>query len=93
MGVKVEWKSALEDSGAQFAITPGIQMMLQLSLDSLESQVKVRSDLQEVDSGRLVYDEIVSRNAGVSRSLQFCSQAASMHTLRACIHMIWVIFQ
>jgi len=30
MGVKVEWKSALEDSGAQFAITPGIQMMLQV---------------------------------------------------------------
>ena len=45
MGVKVEWKSALEDSGAQFAITPGIQMMLQLSVDSLELQVKVNSNL------------------------------------------------
>lgn len=81
MGVKVEWKSALEDGGAQFAILPGIQMMLQLSVDSLESQVKVRSNSQEVDSGRLVYDENVSRNAGISRSLPFCSQAASMHAL------------
>ena len=42
MNVKVEWRSASEDSGAQSVMTAGTQLMLQLSVDSLGLPLKVR---------------------------------------------------
>ena len=40
--MKVEWRSASEDSGAQFVMTAGTQLMLQLSAGSLGLQLKVK---------------------------------------------------
>ena len=42
MSRKVEWKSVLEDSGVQSVMTAGTQLMLQLFVDSLGLQLKVR---------------------------------------------------
>ena len=42
MNVKVEWRSVSEDSGAPSVMTAGTQLMLQLSVDSLGLQLKVR---------------------------------------------------
>ena len=41
MSVKVEWRSVLERSGAQFAIIPGMLLMLWLSVGNLDSIQKV----------------------------------------------------
>ena len=42
MNVKVEWRSAQEDSGALSVMTAGTQLMLQLFVDSSDLQPKVR---------------------------------------------------
>ena len=42
MNVKVEWRSASEDSGVLSAMTAGTQLMLRLSVDSLGLPLKVR---------------------------------------------------
>ena len=42
MNMKVEWRSASEDSGAQSVMTAGTQLMLWLSVDSLGLSLKVR---------------------------------------------------
>ena len=42
MNVKVEWRSASEDSGVQSVMTAGTQLMLQLFADSLGLPLKVR---------------------------------------------------
>ena len=46
MSLKVVWRSAMEDSGEQYAIVGGMTMMLQLyagNLDSLKEVIKVNS--------------------------------------------------
>ena len=42
MSVKVEWKSVSEDSGVQSVTIAGTRSMLQLFVDSLGLQLKVR---------------------------------------------------
>ena len=42
MNMKVEWRSASEDGGAQSVMTAGTQLMLRLFADSLGLQPKVR---------------------------------------------------
>jgi len=41
MSVKVEWRSVLDRNGAQFAIIPGMLLMLWLSVGSSDSILKV----------------------------------------------------